>query len=136
MTAPDSSFDRDLPLMLQTANSLKLNAQAVQQHSDEAIAAQNQRFASFEAGMKEKNDAFDSYMKSTQNNELINERSNADFDEVIRGYRTVEDTETGNRTSVDLGNVDQIVDGLNQGDPGRYVQIPLRDEMYAKPTGQ
>jgi hypothetical protein len=136
VTAPDSTFDHDLPLMLQTANSLKLNAQAVQQHTDQAIAASNQRFASFESAMKEKNDAFDSYMKSTENNELINERSNADFDEVIRGYRTVEDTETGNRTSVDLGNVDQIVDGLNQGDPGRYVEIPLRDEMYPKPAGQ
>jgi len=40
------------------------------------------------------------------------------------------DTETGNRTSVDLGNVDRIVDKLNEGDPGRYKQIPLRDEMY------
>jgi hypothetical protein len=38
--------------------------------------------------------------------------------------------------SVDLGNVDRIVDRLNEGDPGRYKQIPLRDEMYPLPGGQ
>jgi hypothetical protein len=47
------------------------------------------------------------------------------FDETIRGWREVEDTTTGERKSVDLGNVDQIVDKLNEADPGRYKQIPL-----------
>ena len=57
-----------------------------------------------------------------------------DFDEVIRGVRTVEDTQTGYRTSVDLGNVNQIVDKLNKHDPGRYIQIPLRDELAPLPA--
>ena len=77
--------------------------------------------------------AFDDYLKSVQRNSVIRERSALDFDEVIRGVRTVEDTQTGHRTSVDLGNVDQIVDKLNEHDPGRYVQIPLRDEMAPLP---
>ncbi len=47
---------------------------------------------------------------------------------MIRGYRTVEDTRTGERGSVDLGNVDNFVDTLNESDPDRYRQIPLRDE--------
>jgi hypothetical protein len=55
---------------------------------------------------------------------------------VIRGVRTVEDTQTGYRTSVDLGNVDQIVDKLNEHDPGRYIQIPLRDEWAPLPEQQ
>ena len=55
---------------------------------------------------------------------------------MIRGYRTVEDTRTGDRTSVDLGNVRDIVDELNQGDPGRYKEIPLRDEFYPQPPEQ
>lgn len=53
-----------------------------------------------------------------------------DLDEVIRGVRT------GERTSADLGNVDQIVDRLNEQDPGRYVQIPLRDELLPLPEPQ
>jgi hypothetical protein len=66
-------------------------------------------------------------------NSVIRSRSNDDFDEVIRGFRTVEDTNTGEKRSVDLGNVDQIVDNLNYYDPGRYKQIPLRDEADPLP---
>jgi len=78
--------------------------------------------------------AFDDYFKSQQRNSLIRERSAIDFDEVIRGERTVQDTQTGERTSVNLGNVNEIVDKLNERDPGRYIQIPLRDEMAPLPA--
>jgi hypothetical protein len=133
VSGPDESFDKDLPTMLAIANSWKLNDAVVAAHTQQNINASNQRFAAFEQSMKEKDQAFDSYLKSEQNNELIQERSNADFDEVIRGYRTVYDTETGDRGSADLGNVNEIVDKLNEGDPGRYVQIPLRDEEFPLP---
>ena len=83
--------------------------------------------------MKDKNDAFDHYRESMHNNEVVRTRSNADFDEVIRGYRTMEDTASGNRTTVDLGHIDNVVDKLNEGDPGRYRQIPLRDETAPMP---
>ena len=52
----------------------------------------------------------------------------------LHGYRTVADTRIGERTSVDLGNVKQIVDKLNERDPDRYIQIPLRDELYPLPN--
>jgi hypothetical protein len=78
-------------------------------------------------------EAFDDYFKSQQRNSLIRDRSATDFDEVIRGVRTVEDTRTGERTSVDLGNVNEIVDKLNEHDPDRYIQIPLKDELYPLP---
>ncbi len=136
ISGPDASFDRDMPTMLAIAKSWKLNDAVVQQHTQQDIAAQNQRFAAFEQSMQEKQDAFDSYLKSVQHDELIQERSNADFDEIIRGYRTVEDTQTGDRASVDLGNVNEIVDSLNRSDPGRYVQIPLRDEEFPLTHGQ
>jgi hypothetical protein len=74
----------------------------------------------------------DRYNEAWRRGENIQDRSFADFDEVIRGYRTVEDTRTGDRTSVDLGNVHDIVEKLNERDPGRYKEIPLRDEMYPK----
>lgn len=66
-------------------------------------------------------------------NDAIKHRSITDFDETIRGIRTVEDTQTGEKTSVNLGDVHQIVDNLNEHDPGRYKEIPLRDEMFPLP---
>ena len=86
-----------------------INQQAVQQNSQNAIAQQNQWFNNFQAQQKQKSDAFDSYMKSVQDQQTVRDRSNADFDEVIRGYRDVEDTGTGDKTAVDLGNVDGVV---------------------------
>jgi hypothetical protein len=68
-------------------------------------------------------------------NSVIRDRSNANEDEIIRGDRTVEDTVTGAQTSVDLGSVDQVVDGLNADQPGRYKEIPLRDQVAPLPAG-
>jgi hypothetical protein len=133
LEGPDATFGHDLPIMMEIAQSWKLNDQVVEAHTQQQIAAQNRWFNSFEAAQKEKQDAFDQFEADTQHNQLIEARSNDNFDEIIRGYRTVEDTETGDKTSVDLGNVDQVVNSLNAGDPGRYIQIPLRDEADPLP---
>jgi hypothetical protein len=126
---PEATFDRDLPVMVRIAQSWKLNDQAVTSNSRQMIDAQNRRFAAFEDSMKAKNQAFDSYMQSVRNAERVRERSNADFDEIIRGYRTVEDTQTGDRTDVDLGWSKEIVDKLNEKEGfNRYKEIPLRDQ--------
>jgi hypothetical protein len=114
-------------------NSLKTNDAAIQQKTQQNIQASNQRFAAQQRSEKELTDAYDSYNKDMERNSVIQSRSNDNFDEIIRGYRTVEDTQTGEKSSVDLGNVDNIVDNLNRGDPGRYVQIPLRDEADPLP---
>jgi hypothetical protein len=128
-SAPDTTFDRDLPVMIDIAKSWKLNDNAVANNTQQNIAAQNQRFAAFEQSMKENQAAFDGYMQSVRNSETVREKSNADFDEVIRGYRTVEDTKTGERTDVDLGNVHDIVQKMNEYDGAdRYKEIPLRDQ--------
>jgi hypothetical protein len=130
---PDATFDKDWPAMLAIATSLKTDPQAVQQATGRAIDAQNSNFRAMQKAHATQVAAFDDYFKSVQRNSVIRERSAIDFDEVIRGTRSVEDTQTGHRTSVDLGNVDQIVDKLNEHDPGRYIQIPLRDEMAPLP---
>ena len=57
-------------------------------------------------------------------------RSLTDFDEVIRGERTIEDTRTGEQTSVNLADVHDIVDRLNYTDPDRYKELPLRDLTF------
>jgi hypothetical protein len=50
-------------------------------------------------------------------------------DEIIRGYRTVEDTQTGYHKDVDLGYSKEIVDKLNEKEGyNRYKEIPLRDQ--------
>jgi hypothetical protein len=131
--APDATFDQDWPVMLAIATSLKTDPQAVQRATSRAIDAQNQNFQAMQRAHATQQAAFDDYLKAMQRNSVIRERSAIDFDEVIRGTRTVQDTQTGYRTSVDLGNVDQIVDKLNEHDPGRYILIPLRDEKAPLP---
>ena len=128
--APIETFERDLPTMVAIATSWRTNDRVVQAKTAQAINDQNQRFAAQQKAHQEQVAAFDRYNRAWEHRQLTQSRSNADFDEVIRGYRTVEDTRTGNKSNVDLGNVHDIVNKLNEGDPGRYKEIPLRDEMY------
>jgi hypothetical protein len=145
--APDASFERDLPVMLAMVQSLKENAQAINQKTQQGIQAQNQWFQAqqkahraqvegFEKQQqahREASQAFDQRNRDWERGQNETARGHDDFSEVLRGYRTVEDTTTGVKRSVDLGNVDVIVDKLNEADPGRYRQIPLRDELDPKP---
>jgi hypothetical protein len=136
VSGPDATFDRDLPTMIAISKSWKLNDSVVMEHGNQNVAASNARFAAFEASQKETQDTFDNYLHSIQHNSLLTDRTNTDFDEVIRGYRTIEDTQTGDHASADLGNVNEIVNSLNEHDPGRYIQIPLRDEEFPLNQGQ
>jgi hypothetical protein len=133
LSAPDATYEKDLPAMVAMTNSMRTNDSVIQQKTAQNIQASNQRFAAQQRSEKELTDAYDSYNKDMARNSVIESRSEDNFDEIIRGYRTVEDTQTGEKTSVDLGNVDGVVDELNKGDPGRYVQIPLRDEADPLP---
>lgn len=132
-SAPDDSFDRDLPTMLAIMGSVRENAAVIAAQTRQQIDGQNQRFAAQQKAHRELVAAYDDYNKAQARNSVVRSRSVDDFDEVIRGYRTVEDTGTGYRGSVDLGNVDHVVDALNQAQPGRYRQIPLRDEADPLP---
>lgn len=133
LAAPEASFETDLPVMHAILSSLKVNPDAMQRETGRAIQAMNRRFEVSQRLHAENQKAFEDYFQSQQRNSIIRDRSAIDFAEVIRGERTVEDTTTGGRRSVDLGNVDDIVDALNRSDPGRYIQIPLRDELAPLP---
>jgi hypothetical protein len=133
LAAPDATFDRDLPTMAAIVGSLKTDSSAIQRETGKAIQAMNQRFAAYQRAHATQVQAFDDYFQSQQRNSVIRERTAIDFDEVIRGVRTAEDTRTGERRSVDLGNVNEIVEELNRPDPGRFIQIPLRDELAPLP---
>jgi hypothetical protein len=131
--APEAIFARDKALMLKMARSLNINQQVVAANMKQKLDQQKDWFNNFENQQKQQQAVNESQIQDTENNELIQERSNTNEDEIIRDYRDVEDTTTGEKTSVDLGNVDDVVNNLNQADPGRYKEVPLRDEVYPLP---
>lgn len=145
--APDATFEKTKPMMFQMIRSLKTNDALVQQKSNQQLAAQKQWNAGQQKAMRAQQAANGAHNKQYWENQEAREASNRafedsqrdkarhndDFDQYVRGFRTVEDTQTGIKTSVDLGNVDKIVDDLNERDPGRYRQIPLRDEADPLP---
>jgi hypothetical protein len=144
LRAPDSTFERDKPVMFEMLHSLKENVGAVQRKSSRELAQQKQQFDAQQARMRaqqaandvqhkqywDKQKAVEDDRKAVAVRQNEQARGNDNVDEYVRGIRTVEDTQSGVKTSVDLGNVDKLVDTLNEKDPGRYRQIPLRDEAH------
>ncbi len=130
---PDESMQEDLPTAIAIINSWKTNDRVVQQKTDAWIADRNAWFSAQQQSHRDVQAQYDRNNQSWRDNQVTQSRSADDFSETMRGYRTVEDTTTGEKSSVDLGNVDQIVDQLNETDPGRYKQIPLRDENDPMP---
>ena len=129
MRAPDATFDRDLPLMLQLAGSERENAQAIMSRAHQNVTASERRTQEVLAQTQQRSIAFEAQRAEFARTQNAFMRTNDDFDEAIRGTRTVEDTTTGQRISVDLGDVDRITDRMNEVEAGRYRQIPLRDEV-------
>jgi ATP-dependent 26S proteasome regulatory subunit len=161
LTTPDATFDRDLPVMIAMCKSMKVNAQRAQQVSDaenqqiqqmtQQMAQQSQQQLQanarqfqqdqdtrFRIGQEQHDAQMEGYAQHNQqwqSDELQKQRNAADFIETIKGTRTVVDTQTGASGAVELTSVNGVVNQLNQDalDPNRYVQIPLRDEMYPLP---
>jgi hypothetical protein len=131
--SPDATYQNDLPTMLAIVNSLRANGAVIAAQTQQHIQGMNAWFAQQQKSEQELLGTYDDYNKDIAKNELITERSNTDFDEVVQGVRDVEDTETGYKSSVNLGDVDQVVNTLNEGQPGRFKEIPLRDEMFPLP---
>jgi hypothetical protein len=159
VAAPDATFDQDRALMFAMQNSLKinqprwtqaLNAQSQQnmqmitqmgQQESQALAANAKQFQDDQdtrnSIYQQQHDAqMDGYAQHNQQwaaDETQKQRNAADFIETIKGTRTIYDTQTGAVGSADLNYATGVVDSLNQAalDPNRFVQIPLRDELYA-----
>lgn len=159
VTALESTFEKDAPLMFAMENSIKINQErwtqvlnAQTQQNIEAIhqmgEQENQALAAnakqFQESQDTRNQIYqqqhDAQMQGyAQHNaqwaadETQKQRNAADFIETIKGTRTVYDTQTGQAAQVDLNYASGVVDSLNQAalDPNRFVQIPLRDELYA-----
>jgi len=162
-SAPDSTFDHDEPLMMAMCKTLKTNPDRVKQVFDaenqqmqqmtQQMAQQSQQQLEANARQfqqdqqtrqniyQQQHDAqmegYAQHNQQWQSDELQKQRNAADFIETIKGTRTVYDTQTGTSTAVDLSSVSGVVNQWNQDalDPNRFVQIPLRDEMYPVPPG-
>ncbi len=144
LIAPRETFKKDLPVMMAQAYSLNENAERIKEKSRVEIAAANKRAEDLRAANKKIADAHYAQTKSAgdasarqskawrdaEENDTLKHRSAADFSEAIRGIRSIEDTKTGEKQSVNLADSNLIVDALNEKDPGRYRPVPLRDEIY------
>jgi hypothetical protein len=144
LRAPDALFDRDAPVMLQMLNSVRYDDAEIRRRSGQQLQRQQEWFARQQADYRAREAANDAQHKrywdgqaqrakenkQWEDGQLAQSRQLDDFSELMRGYRTVEDTVTGERRSADYLNVDKIVEELNEREPGRYRDIPLRDELH------
>jgi hypothetical protein len=119
------TFKQDFPVMQAIFNSLKENAAAINAKG----AAERKQADQIVDRTRQMTAATDAAIDRMRRQQLQADRSFADVDEGIRGYRKVYDTQTGQEADVNLGDVNGVVNALNEADPGRYVQVPLRDEV-------
>jgi hypothetical protein len=82
-SAPESTFERDLPVMGQIWASWKVDDRVLRD-----------RLAKASESLRQANEI---QARGRIDAQKVRDNANADFDEMIRGYRTVEDTQTGER---------------------------------------
>jgi hypothetical protein len=159
VAAPVATFAHDAPLMFAMMNSLRVNqAQFTQNlnaqtqtniHNTQVLGqAENQALqTTAQIGRDNMNTQNQIYQQQHQAqmdgyaqhnaqwaaDETQKQRNAADFIETIKGTRLVYDTQTGQSADVNLNYATGVVDSLNQAalDPNRFVQVPLRDYLYA-----
>ena len=134
VASPVDQFSHDLPTMLAMVNSLRENpevcAQILRSNANAMQQAQQQQFEQGQQAHRDQMASYDAHNKAWAAGEVDKSRSNADFIETIRGERAVLDTTTGEKGYADLMDAGKVVDELNTHDPGRYQELPLRDELY------
>jgi hypothetical protein len=114
VAAPAQSFAQSLPVLVRIWNSAVTARHVVQERLDNALANLQQ--------------AGEIWRQTTQARQRSIERSHADWTEAIRGTRIIRDTRTGAEADADLGYARDIVRKLNEGEPGRYREVP-RSEL-------
>jgi hypothetical protein len=162
--APEATFKHDQPIMMAIVKSEKVDVAKVgqvslqrnqqlyqagqqmlgaQQKQAQAIndmykqnAATQQRI--HDAQQQQTQAGYDAHNAQFRNDQLQRSRRAADFNESIIGTRTIYDTVTGESGYANLTDVNGVVDSLNKAalDPNRFVQIPLRDQLYPLPPGK
>jgi hypothetical protein len=114
-SAPLETFNDDLPVMIGTWASWKINDSVFQERLSAAAESIRQ--------------SGETWRQSTEYRDRVMDNAMADWAETMRGTRTIEHTPTGYRTDVNLGWSTEIVDKLNeQYGAGTYKEIPLRNQ--------
>jgi hypothetical protein len=135
MTAPVESFDKDVITMQAMSRSMKINWDTYMKVDEERFEARmranqiafDERMKDQERQRIERQKEFQEHQEQVAEQEDQKSRIADDWIEYAGGYRTVIDNQTGQSVEISLGNVDNVVNYLNQGDPNRFQQIPLRD---------
>jgi len=107
------AFAQNLPVLVRIWGSARTSQHVIHERIEDA--------------MRNFREAGEIWQRATQNRERSLERSHANWTEAMRGTRTILDTRTGDRADVDLGYASDIVRKLNEGEPGRYREVPLRE---------
>jgi len=111
--APLSCFGQNLPTLFQIWTSAQVSPQEFQRRLDAAMSSLNEAHEMRWQGMRN---------RSKRQDDLY-----AAWREQNIGVRVVEDTIGGTRRPVDHGHSTELVRRLNEQEPGRYREIPLRE---------
>jgi len=112
--SPATSFNENLPVLWEIWKSWKTSDAVFQQRIDNAL--------------KSLNEANQIYQQAMQERERVMEDAFSDWDEYIRGYRYIEDTDNNRLSPVDLHLAQPLVEKMNH-DLGyqRYREVPMRE---------
>ncbi|MBN2093046.1 hypothetical protein JW964_25710, partial [candidate division KSB1 bacterium] len=112
--SPANSFNENLPVLWEIWTSWKTSEKVFQQRIDNAL--------------KSLNEANQIYQQAMQERDRVMEDAFSDWDEYIRGYRFIEDTDNNNLYQVNLHLAQPLVQKLND-DLGYqcYREVPMRE---------
>jgi len=116
VASPAETFAQNLPVLMRIGASAQTAGHVHRERLEDA--------------MTKLREAGEIWRQTTQARQRSIERSHADWTEAFRGTRIIQDTHTGERADVDLGYAGDIVRKLNDREPGRYREVPLRELLY------
>lgn len=111
--APLSCFGQNLPTLFQIWTSAQVSPQEFQRRLD--------------AAMSSLHEAHEMHWQGMRNRSKREDDMRAAWREQHIGVRVVEDTRTGTQSTVEHGHSTELVRRLNEQEPGRYREIPLRE---------
>jgi hypothetical protein len=111
--APLTCFGQNLPTLFQIWTSAQVSPQEFQRRLDAAMSSLHEAHEMHWQGMRNRSKRDDDMRAAWRENNI--------------GVRTVEDTITGTQRPVDHGHSTELVNKLNEQEPGRYREVPLRE---------
>jgi hypothetical protein len=113
VSAPSDCFAQNLPTLLQIAGSARTADHVLQARIKSAVDSINA--------------VGDMQYRGYRRDQAKRDASFGGWRENFIGVRVVEDTRTGTQSTVEHGHSTELVRRLNEQEPGRYREIPLRE---------